>query len=192
MEIDLTNLMTVSYDGSFDTDHTVYGDELVEFDEETNFSFQSQVEIRCFHQGGDFFAPDDIPVLDGLLRTLRDGKTLAARNIFSRLSHPVQNMLGVYTDEGLEKESWFAGVVLQDLNRLLITPDLYSPVIFPELTLTREGKYIVEHKEDIGDFQYQVFIFGQTAFNRELLERVFPGDVPQRRREEWRNTRYFE
>ena len=192
MEIDLTNLMTVSYDGSFDTDHTVYGDELVEFDEETNFSFQSQVEIRCFHQGGDFFAPDDIPVLDGLLRTLRDGKTLAARNIFSRLSHPVQNMLRVYTDEGLEKESWFAGVVLQDLNRLLITPDLYSPVIFPELTLTREGKYIVEHKEDIGDFQYQVFIFGQTAFNRELLERVFPGDVPQRRREEWRNTRYFE
>ena len=105
MEIDLANRMTVSYDGSFDTDHTVYGDELIEFDEETNFSFQSQVEIRCFHQGSDLFAPDDIPVLDGLLRTLRDGRTLAARSIFARLSHPVQNMLRAYTDEGLEKES---------------------------------------------------------------------------------------
>jgi len=192
MKIDLTNLMTVSYDGSFDTDHMVYGDELVEFDEETNFSFRSKVEIRCFHQGSDFFAPDDIPVLDGLLRTLRDGRTLAARSISSRLSHPVQNMLRVYTDEGLEKESWFAGVVLQDLNRLLIRPDLYSPVIFSELTLTREGNYVMEHKEDIGDFQYQVSIYGLTAFNRELLERMFPGDVPQRKREAWYTTRYFE
>lgn len=192
MEIDLANRMTVSYDGSFDTDHTVYGDELIEFDEETNFSFQSQVEIRCFHQGSDFFAPDDIPVLDGLLRTLRDGGTLAARSIFARLSHPAQNMLRVYTDEGLEKESWFAGLVLQDLNCLLICPDLYSPATFPELMLTREGKYVVEHREDIGGWQYQVSIYGLTAFNRELLERVFPGDVPQRKREEWNNTRYFE
>ncbi|KAF5038778.1 hypothetical protein DSECCO2_550800 [anaerobic digester metagenome] len=149
------------------------------------------MEIRCFHSDGDFFAPDDIPVLDGLLRTLRDGKTLAARSIFSRLSHPVQNMLRVYTDEGLEKESWFAGVVLQDLNRLLICADLYSPAIFPELMLTREGKHVVEHRENIGDFQYQVFIFGLTAFNRELLERVFPGGVPGRKREEWYATRYF-
>lgn len=192
MEIDLTNRMTISYDGSFDTNHTFYGEDLIAPDEETNFSFQSQVEIRCFHPGGDFFAPDDIPVLDGLLRTLRDGRTLAARSIFSRLSHPVQNMLRVYTDEGLEKESWFSGVVLQDLNRLLICADLYSPTIFPELTLTREGEHVVEHRENIGDFQYQVFIFGLTAFNRELLERVFPGDVPQRKREEWNNTRYFE
>lgn len=192
MEIDLTNLMTVSYDGSFDTDHTFYGEDLIVPDEETNFSFQSCVEIRCFYPGGVFFAPDDIPVLDGLFRTLRDGRTLAARNIFSRLSHPIQNMLKVYTDEGLEKESWFAGVVLQDLNRLLICPDLYSPAIFPELTLAREGSYVMEHKEDIGDFQYRVSIYGLTAFNRELLERVFPGDVPQRKREEWSNTRYFE
>ncbi|NLM30999.1 MAG: hypothetical protein GX216_11375 [Methanomicrobiales archaeon] len=192
MEIDLTNRMIVSYDGSFDTDHTFYGEDLIMPDEETNFSFQSLVEIRCFHSGGDFFAPDDIPVLDGLLRTLRDGRTLAARSIFSRLSHPVQNMLWVYTDEGLEKESWFAGVVLQDLNRLLIRPDLYSPAISPELTLTREGKHVVEHRENIGDINYQVSIFGLTAFNRELLERVFPGDVPERKREEWNNTRYFE
>lgn len=101
-------------------------------------------------------------------------------------------MLRVYTDEGLEKESWFAGAVLQDLNRLLIYTDLYSPAIFPELTLTKEGKYVTDHKEDIGDFQYQVSIYGLVAFNRELLEKVFPGDVPQRKREEQYNIRYFQ
>ena len=136
--------------------------------------------------------PDNIPVLDGLLRTLRDWKALASRSIFTRLSHPVQNMLRVYTDEGLEQESWFAGVALQDLNRLLIRPDLYSPAIFPELTLTGIGKHVVEHRENVGDFQYQAFIFVQVAFNRELLERVFPGDVPERKRKEWNNTQYFE
>lgn len=82
--------------------------------------------------------------------------------------------------------------MLQDLNRLLICPDLYSPVNFPDLTLTREGKHVVEHREDIGDFQYRIFIFGLIAFNRELLERVFPGDVPERKRGEWNTTRYFE
>ena len=102
------------------------------------------------------------------------------------------HMLRVYTDEGLEQESWFAGVALQDLNRLLIRPDLYSPAIFPELTLTGIEKHVVEHRENVGDSQYQALIFVKVAFNRELLERVFPGDVPERKRGEWNTTRYFE
>lgn len=195
MEIDLANQMTVSYDGSFDTDHTAYGDscsnDVVEFDEETNFTFSSQVEIRCFWQGRIFFAPDDIPALDGLFRSLRDGRTPESRYVFSTLSHPVQNMLGVYTDEGLEKESWFAGTVLQDLNRLLISPDLYSPVHFPGLILTETGKYVVDERGvEMGDWQYSSYVFGLMAFNRELLERAFPGIVPERKQDKWEKTHF--
>jgi len=191
MEIDLANQMTVSYDGSFDTDHTFYGEDLIVPDEETNFTFSSQVEIRCFWRGGSFFAPDDIPVLDGLFRSLRDGRTNAARGVFSRLSHPVQNMLRVYTDDGLEKESRFAGAVLQDLNRLLIRADLYSAVHFPGLVLTEAGKKFAEWEVEMGDLQYPGYIFGLMDFNRELLERAFPGMVPERERGEWETTRYF-
>lgn len=192
LEIDLENWRTVYYDGSFDTVHDFYGtsdNEVVEFPEETNYSFQSWIEIRAF-PGGVLFAQDDFPAAFQFLRHLRNINTLTSQYIFSQLSHEVQNVIATLGDGEITADSQVGKAILKDLNEILLCNDFYKPEYFPNLKLTEMGDR--SYHLDSSGLNSNIGLITSEYFNRDLLEREFPEAMPKRSRNEWDTTEFFQ
>lgn len=191
LEIDLENWRAVYYDGSFDTVHDGYGDGfgVVEYPEETNFSFQSWMSIRAF-PGGVLFTPDNFPAAFGFLRHLWNTNTLSSHYIYSQLSHEVQNIIATLGDEELTADSQAGRAILKDLNEILLCNDLYRPECFPNLKLTEmgEGRF---SRYSHSQLSSNIGLMTSEHFNRELLERAFPEVMPKMNRNEWDTPKYF-
>lgn len=78
--------------------------------------------------------------------------------------------------------------VLRNLNEPLLCNDLYVPERFPDLCLTKDGEKVIG-PNPIGRSSWDTI--ERVYFNRELLERAFPGVVPERERGEGETRRYF-
>ena len=196
LEIDLENGRTVSYDGAFTTDQrppAVCDSMAAPPARETNYSFRSWVTITTTGPGGPgdaLFALADLSVLLRFLCHLRDTRTLSARDILGRLSHRVQNIIAIPGDGDLALDSLAGRAVIRDLNEVLLCDDLYANKRFPRLHLTMEGQRLV-YPESFPSASSSSSPSSPIAatrtvtwahFNRELLERAFPGMLPVR---EW-------
>lgn len=191
LEIDLADWRRVYYDAGFNTDQrwiAVSDSDVVQPANETNYSFRSWVTIPVYRSGGAFFAPDEFPAVLRYLRHLRDTPTIAARDLFGRLSHGVQNTIATLGEGEVPADSPKGRAILRDLNELLLCDDLYVPERFPDLCLTKEGEGVIG-PDPICRSSWDTI--KRADFNRELLERAFRGGVPERERGEWETTRYF-
>lgn len=192
LEITLTDWRRVYYDAEFNTDQrwiAIRDSDVVQSANETNYSFRSWVTILVYRSGGAFFAPDEFPAVLRFLGHLRDTPTIAARDLFGRLSHEVQNTIVTLGDGGVPADSPKGRAILRNLNEMLLCNDLYVPERFPDLCLTKDGEKVIG-LDPIGRSSWDMI--EREDFNRELLERAFPGVVPERERGEGETTRYFE
>ena len=184
LEIDLENGRTVSYDGAFTTDQrpSVTRDPVATRpDRETNYSFRSWVTISASGPEGVLFSPQDLSTALRFLRHLRDIRTLAARFILGKLSHRVQNLINIPTGD-VPVDSLTGRAVIRDLNEILLCDDLYSERHFPDLYLTKEGERVVRSEVSLSSSSPRAVTETVTwaKFNREGLERAFPGMIPLR------------
>ncbi|MDE4907706.1 hypothetical protein L0665_03645 [Methanogenium marinum] len=189
LEIDLENGWTVCYDGAFTTDQRpvdISDGDAIRPALETNYSFRSWVTIPVSGPGEVLFSPEDLPIVLRFLRYLRDTRTLAARDILERLSNRVQNIITIPGDGDVPADSRIGRAILRDLNEILLSDDLYANENFPDLHLTKEGERLVcpvsssSSRALMGDAKTITW----AHFNREMLERVFPGVMPKRERPE--------
>ena len=194
LEIDLADGHTVYYDGAFSTSprRAAAGEEEgILPDGEMNYSFRSWITIPADDVGGVLVVPDDLTAVLRFFRHLRDTRTRAAGYIFERLSHEVQNIAAARDDDLLLPDSRIGRAVIRDMNELLLSGDLYAPGHFPDLQLTGDGERVVCPD---GSLPLSDAADGGTLtrahFNRELLERAFPGVVPGRAHPEG-ETEYF-
>jgi hypothetical protein len=193
LEIDLENGRTVCYDGAFTTDQrspATSENTAIRPAREANYSFRSWVTIPVSGPGGVLFAPEDLPAALRFLRHLRDTRTLAARDILGRLSHRVQNIIAIPGDGDVPAGSPAGQAVIRDLNEILLCDDLYTDRHFPDLHLTGEGERVIFPDSSSPSPTAGMHTVTWAHFNRELLERAFPGVMPAREQPEG-ETQYF-
>lgn len=195
LEIDLENGWTVHYDGGFTTDQrppAISDSDVIQPGREVNYFFRSWVTIPVYGRGDVLFAPDDLPTVLRFLRHLRDTRTLAARTILGRLSNRVQNYIALPGDGDVRADSRIGQAILQDINEILLSDDLYAKGNFPDLHLTREGERVA-CQQSSSSFPAVTWSEKTTTWalvNRQMLERVFPGVMPKRERPEG-EAQYF-
>jgi len=192
LEVELKNdLRTLYYDGSFNTDQrwiTISERDAIQPARETNYSFRSWVTFPTFEPGGVWFSPDDLSVILCFLRHLWVTPTPGAREIFGRLSHVVQNTVATPGNREIQADSPIGRAILRDMNELLMCDNLYAPGYFPDLHLTKDGEQMPGKDLVCNSLRGDHNSIHREFFNRELLERAFPGMMPAR---EQLATQYF-
>ncbi len=187
LEIDLENGRTISYDGAFTTDQrppAIRDPIATRPDREANYFFRSWVTISTSGPDGVLFTSEELTAALRFFRHLRDIRTLAARDILGRLSHRVQNIIAIPGDGVVLAGSPTGQAVIRDLNEILLCSDLYTDRYFPDLHLTPEGKNVICPDSSLSSSSPMEATptVTWTHFNRELLERTFPGMIPVRER----------
>jgi len=170
-----TNLnLTICYDASFDTEHIFYGAEngdVWENDTEQNYEVRTWIEIRAL---GIRLKKENIRKFPRFIAALQDRSNPVSRRIVERLSHRMQHFI-LFSHTGENEFPMWGESLLTELDRIFSGPGLYDSNLFPHVSLTEDGKNLVERKGYYGRVDSDRFYCNAIfRFNRILFEESYP------------------
>ncbi|MFA4850883.1 MAG: hypothetical protein WC626_14260 [Methanoregula sp.] len=173
--IDTNSGFSVCFDASFDTERVYYGAEngdVWENDNEQNYDLTVWLDLRFRWQA---ITAKDIPDMDAFIGALQDRRSRVSQYLLSKLSHRLQHIV-LFKSEPLDEGSPIHGLLLDEINRILIQPGFFNKDVFSSTRLSDAGKAIGEKtgfcREGLEDAYYPSSVLG---LNRILLEDSYPG-----------------